>query len=69
MESQMTPWLPFVYQYVVGGLLFSASLILLVRTGALRLNLAADRRLLIALISGLLTFMSVHAIWIASVTG
>ncbi len=61
----MNTWLPWIYQYGVGGLIFSVSLALAIRMGALRLDQWSDRRLLIALIVGLLAFMTGHAAWIA----
>lgn len=67
-ERGMNTWLPWIYQYGLGGLVFVASLVYLRRVGALRLNLWFDRRLLIALVVGLLMFMTAHAIWIVSAT-
>ncbi len=64
----MNTWLPWIYQYGLGGLVFVASLVYLGRVGALRLNLWFDRRLLIALVVGLLMFMTAHAIWIVFAT-
>ena len=61
----MNTWVPWIYQYGLGGLIFVGSLVLAVRTGALRLDRWFDRRLLIALAVGLLAFMTGHAIWIA----
>jgi hypothetical protein len=64
----MSTWLPWIYQYGLGGLAFVASLVFLGRVGALRPNLWFDRRLLIALVVGLLVFMTAHAIWIVLAT-
>jgi ABC-type Mn2+/Zn2+ transport system permease subunit len=61
----MSIWLPWIYQYAVGGVIFVISLVIALRTGALRLDRSIDRRLLIALVTGLLVFMAGHAAWIA----
>ena len=61
----MSNWLPWVYQYAVGGVIFVVSLVIALRTGALRLDRSIDRRLLIVLVIGLLAFMAGHAVWIA----
>ena len=61
----MNTWLPWIYQYGVGGLIFAVSVIVVLRSGALRLDRSIDRRLLIALAIGLLGFMAGHAAWIA----
>ena len=60
-----SPWLCWAYHYGVGGLLFVGSLTLALRSGALRLKHAPDRRLLAALVVGLAGLMAVHAAWIA----
>ncbi len=64
----MNTWLPWIYQYGLGGMVFVASLVYLCRAGALRPSLWFDRRLLIALVAGLLVFMTAHALWIAFAT-
>jgi hypothetical protein len=65
----MSPWLPWVYQYSVGGVLFVISVWVLCQVGALRPARRGDRWLLLAMIGGLLAFMAIHAIWIALATG
>ncbi len=61
----MNTWLPWIYQYGVGGLIFAVSVIFVLRSGALRLDLAFDRRLLFALALGVLGFWAGHAAWLA----
>ena len=55
----MNPWLCWFYHYGVGGILFVFSIILALRTGALRLNHLPERRLLIALVMGLAGFKDI----------
>ena len=64
----MSPWIPWIYHYGVGGLLFLGSLVLALRTRSLRLSRRPDRWLLLTLVSGLLGFMAVHGVWIALAT-
>jgi hypothetical protein len=64
----MDIWLPYFYHYGVGGAVFVASLIVLIATGALRTAEREDRRLLAAMIGGLLLFVVGHAAWIALAT-
>ena len=58
-------WICWLYHYGVGGLLFVASIVLALRAKALRLEHVPDRRLLIAVVAGVMGFMAVHAAWIA----
>jgi hypothetical protein len=60
----MDRWLPFAYQYGLGGLIFVIGVAMLLRAGALRLRRPEDRRLLLAMVAGLLGFMTIHAVWI-----
>ncbi len=64
----MSPWLPWLYHYGIGGLVFVVSLILMLSSGAVRLDRPRDRNLLVVLVIGLLAFMSLHGVWIALVT-
>lgn len=64
----MDIWLPYFYHYGVGGAIFVVSLIVLMATGALRPAVREDRRLLLAMIGGLLLFMVGHASWIVLAT-
>lgn len=60
-----SPWLPFIYDYGVGGLLFATTIYLGIRVGAIDLTRPVDRRTLVLTVVGFLLFASVHAIWIA----
>ena len=61
----MDAWMSWCYHYGLGGVLFLASIALALRSGALQLRRRDDRRLLLALAAGLVTWMAGHAIWIA----
>ena len=61
----MSPWIPWLYHYGVGGLVFAAGVTIALRSGALRPAHRPDRRLLAVLGLGLLAFMGGHALWIA----
>lgn len=61
-------WLPFFYHYGVGGLLFTLSLIVAVRTGAVRWSRPRDRRLVWTLVAGMVGFGLIRAVWIALAT-
>jgi hypothetical protein len=63
----MSPWITWLYHYGIGGTVFVASVILLISSGALRLDRTWDRRLLMSLSAGLLAFMALHGVWIALV--
>lgn len=63
----MNSWPQWLYQYVLGGAMFVATVALALRVGALRWRRARDRHLLLALAAGLLLFAVVHAAWIALV--
>ncbi len=60
-------WLPWMYQYGVGGLLTGATLILSLKTGALDLDRKGDKRLMRFLLLGYFGFCALHAIWIFGV--
>jgi hypothetical protein len=64
----MSPWIPWLYIYGVGGLVFLACVVLALRAGAVRPGHRPDRLLLGVLAGGLLVFMTAHAVWIALVT-
>ena len=63
----MNAWLSWLYHYGLGGILFLASVALAIHCGALVLRRRRDRRLLIILCAGLLSWMGLHALWIARV--
>jgi cytochrome bd-type quinol oxidase subunit 1 len=62
-----SPWLCWLYQYAVGGVLFFGALILALRASALRLDEARNRRLLAVLLGGYFVLAAIHAGWIAAV--
>jgi hypothetical protein len=62
------PWLPWLYQYGVGGAIFFATIVLVIRSGALPLSIRANRRILAALVLGYFALMAIHGLWIASLT-
>ena len=62
-----SPWICWLYQYAVGGVLFFGALGLAVYSGAARLEEARSRRLLAALLAGYFALASLHASWIAAV--
>jgi hypothetical protein len=63
----MNIWVPWIYHYGLGTLLFSAGVGLAIKSNALQLKRRIDRRILFFLVAGLVLFMSVHALWIAAV--
>ncbi|MGH7771149.1 MAG: hypothetical protein ACREQA_02800 [Candidatus Binatia bacterium] len=60
-------WIPWLYQYGVGGLIFFATLWLVIRTGALQPRNRTDRWLLTLLLAGFFVFLAVHGLWIAAI--
>jgi len=64
----MDTWLPYFYHYGIGGVLFVISMILLLTSGALHMHDQRHRRLVLAMIGGLLLFMMGHAVWIVLAT-
>ena len=64
-----SPWLSWFYFYGVGGTLLVASLVLIIRTGAVRWSRWTDRRLITVLAAGTLASAAFHAAWIVWVTG
>lgn len=60
----MEQWLTYLYHYGVGGLAFTATLVAMHRSGAMRMERPSDRTAVVGLISGLVLFMLGHAIWI-----
>lgn len=61
------PWLCWLYQYAVGGVLFFGVLGLAIWAGAAPLNGARNRRLLLILLGGYFALAALHASWIAAV--
>jgi hypothetical protein len=64
----VSPWIPWLYVYGVGGLVFVTFVMIALRAGAVRPGHRPDRLLLGVLAGGLLAFMTFHAVWIALVT-
>ena len=61
MEYFSHSWLPFMYQYGLGGLLFIAGIMITIRSGSLNLNKTSHWRWFWTLIFGLVWYMSLHA--------
>ena len=61
MEYFSHSWLPFMYQYGLGGLLFIAGIIITIRSGSLNLNKTSHWRWFWTLIFGLAWYMCIHA--------
>ena len=53
-------WLPYLYLYGVGGILFLGGLYLVLRSGALDLKRQSHRRWLGVLVFGLFWYMGIH---------
>jgi len=62
-----SPWICWLYQYAVGGVLFFGALGLAVYSGAAQLEEARNRRLVAALLAGYFALAALHASWIAAV--
>lgn len=60
-------WLPWIYQYGVGGLLFSSILVFCHRKGAIDLKKPRDRWLVLSLVLGFLSFAALHGFWVYAV--
>ena len=56
-------WLPYIYLYGVGGLLFLIGVIVVVKSGSLDLTKTYHRTWLVILFFGLVWFMVMHALW------
>tara|TARA_Y100000814_G_scaffold260605_1_gene211401 strand:+ start:704 stop:916 length:213 start_codon:yes stop_codon:yes gene_type:complete len=57
-------WLPFIYLYGVGGIVFIVGMFLILRTKALRLNYHRHKKWLWLLLYGFFFWMSLHALFI-----
>ena len=57
-------WLTYLYQFGVGGLFFLAGLVVILKSGACDLKIAADRTWFRALVFGFLGLAVVFAVWI-----
>ena len=56
-------WLPYIYLYGVGGLLFSIGLIVTIKSGSIELKRQHHKNWLLILIFGFIWFMIMHALW------
>ena len=56
-------WLPYIYLYGVGGLLFVSGLIITIKSGSLDLKRPGHKNWFIVLIFGFIWFMVMHALW------
>ncbi len=56
-------WLPYIYLYGVGGLLFGSGLIITLKSGSLDLKRQHHRNWLLILLYGFVYFMVMHALW------
>ncbi len=61
MEYFSHSWLPYMYQYGLGGLLFIAGIMITIRSGSLNLNKISHWRWFWTLIFGLSWYMCIHA--------
>ena len=56
-------WLPYIYLYGVGGLLFTIGLVVTIKSGSLDLKRSGHKMWLAILIFGFIWFMVMHALW------
>ena len=56
-------WLPYIYLYGVGGLLFGSGLLITLKSGSLDLKRQHHRNWLLILLYGFIYFMVMHALW------
>ncbi len=59
-----SPWFPFFYQYIIGGLVFISSIILAIRKKAMIITLKKDKKLLRQLVFGFILYLAFHGIMI-----
>lgn len=52
-----TPWLPFVYQYSISGIVFAGTLVFAMRKGVLNMRYVHDRWTFVQLVAGFLAMM------------
>ena len=57
-------WLPYLYLYGVGGLLFVGGLVLVLRSEAFQRRRPSDRRWLAILVFGFLWYAALHGVGI-----
>ena len=56
-------WLPYIYLYGVGGLLFLIGVVVTVKSGSLDLKRKSHKTWFTVLFFGLIWFMVMHALW------
>jgi hypothetical protein len=56
-------WLPYIYLYGVGGLLFGSGILITIKSGSLDLKRPGHKMWLKILIFGFIWFMVMHALW------
>lgn len=56
-------WWPLLYQYGVGGLIFVIGLVIILRSGACRLERVQDRRWFAVLLGGFAWYLAIHVSW------
>lgn len=59
----MTYWLQYIWQFGIGGLVFLASLFLIVKSGACDLSVHEERKWFIYLIVGFCGLALVYFLW------
>ena len=57
-------WFNYAYHYGIGGTIFLLGMTALIKGGALKWERPSDQLLIKGLIGGLVTFATVHAVWI-----
>ena len=62
-------WLPYIYLYFCGGLLFFFGIIVTVKSGSLSLKRKKHQIWMVVLMFGLLWFMVMHACWTFAAIG
>lgn len=55
-------WLPFLYLYGLGGLLFLAGIIITLRSGSLNLKWPQHKKWLVILIFGFIWYFAIHGL-------
>lgn len=62
MDIFFQTWLPYIYLYGVGGLLFGIGLVVIRKSGALNLELKRHRYWYKVMVFGFFYFMILHAV-------
>ncbi len=55
-----SPWFPFFYQYIIGGIVFFAALTIAIKKKSLVLSFKSDRAILFQLLAGFLFYLALH---------